>query len=301
MNTVVLLGGLEQGLIYSLVALGIYISYRTLDIADLTTDGSFALGAAVSAMLSVAGHPLLALLCACLCGALAGSVTALLQTKLGVQPILAGIITLTALYSINLMVMGNSPNVSLGKNETIFTLLSPILGGATKIIVSFFVVAIICVFIVMFFKTQLGLSVRATGDNRSMVAASSINPALTTTVGLCVSNAIVALSGALLAQYQRFASSDVGNGMVIIGLASLILGEVLFGKKGVCVGVCSSVIGSIVYRIALVIAMTSSFVSAQNLKLATAVLVALAISYPAIKSKIALYKKRKAAQNVKAK
>lgn len=296
MNLTAIIGGLEQGLIYSLVAIGLYISYKTLDIADLTTDGSFTLGAAASAMLCAVGHPVLGLLAAMLCGVLAGGVTALLQTKLRVPPILAGIITLTGLYSINLMVMGNSPNVSLSKSETVFTLLQPILGSFTKVAFSGGVLLIIAILLYKFMSTQLGLSIRATGNNRDMVTSSSINPAFTTTVGLCMANSFIALSGGILAQYQRFASVDIGNGLVIIGLASIIIGGAIFSRPSVAAGIYGAISGSVIYRLLLVVAISTSFISASNLKLATAILVALAISYPAIKAALELKRKRKAAR-----
>lgn len=296
MNLNAIIGGFEQGLIYSLVALGLYISYKTLDIADLTTDGSFTLGAAASATISLMGHPVLGLLAAIIFGALAGGVTAILQTKLRVPPILAGIITLTGLYSINLMVMGNTPNVSLAKSDTVFTFLQPIFGSFTKIVFSGAVLLIICLLVKKFMSTQLGLSIRATGNNRDMVTSSSINPAFTTTVGLCMANAFIALSGGILAQYQRFASVDIGNGLVIIGLASIIIGGAIFSKHSVGAGISGAVAGSVIYRLLLVVAISSSFISASNLKLATAVLVALVISYPAIKSAKELHKKRRAAR-----
>ncbi|MEG0616069.1 MAG: ABC transporter permease [Oscillospiraceae bacterium] len=298
MSFSVLLGALEQGLIYALVALGIYVSYRILDIADLTTDGTFALGAAVSATLTVMGHPVLAIFAAIVSGALAGGVTALLQTKLGVQPILAGIITMTALYSVNLMVMGNKPNLPMLKNDTIFTMIQMYLGDAGKIVLCAAITLITAVALALFLKTQLGLSLRATGNNRAMVAASSINPSFTTTIGLCIANGIVALSGAILAQYQRFSASDIGSGKVVLGLASLIIGEVIFGRRGGVVRcILGAITGGIVYWLLMTLAMTSSIVSASNLKLVSAIIVAAAISYPTIKNALVLHKQRKAARN----
>ena len=249
MSMLVLQGAVEQGFIYALVALGLYISFRTLDIADLTTDGTFTLGAAVSAVFTVQGQPLLGVVLAFLCGALAGFVTALLQTKLGVQPILAGIITMTALYSVNLMVMGK-PNINFFKEKTLFTAAEAMPGGFGSLLQAAAITAVLCVLLVLFLRTQLGLSLRATGDNRDMVSASSINPAFTTTVGLCLSNAVVALSGALIAQYQKFADNTLGTGMVVIGLASLIIGEVLFGRGGphaLAKGVLAATVGAVVY------------------------------------------------------
>ena len=294
MNFAILQGAAEQGFLYALVALGLYVSYRTLDIADLTTDGSFALGAACSAMLTTMGHPVLGLFAGIAAGAAAGFVTAFLQTKLGVLPILASIITMTGLYSVNLMVMGNKANLPMLKAENVFTAAEKIFGTTVgKLVCAGGIVLVVGVLLVLFLRTQLGLSLRATGDNRAMVAASSINPAFTTTVGLCLANALVALSGGLVAQYQKFSDISLGTGMVVIGLASLIIGEVLIGRGGIVRGVLAAVVGAVVYRVLIAVAL-SSRVNAKNLKLISAVIVAVAISYPAIRAKIEFYKLRKA-------
>ena len=292
MSIQILLTNTEQGLIYSLVALGLYISYRTLDIADLTTDGSFTLGIACSAILTSLGHPVLGLAAALIAGALAGGVTAVLQTKLGVQPILAGIITMTGLYSINLMIMGKS-NLTLLRVDTLFRWADGLMPYGTLVLALVF--AVVCaVLLVLFLRTQLGLSLRATGDNRDMVAASSINPAFTTTVGLCIANALIAVSGGLLTQQQGYGDLTLGTGMVVIGLASLVIGEVLVGRGGIVRGVVGALIGSIIYRVLTGIALTSNL-GASNLKLVSAVIVAAAISWPAVRDKILFYKKRKEA------
>ena len=285
MSIQILLTNTEQGLIYSLVALGLYISYRTLDIADLTTDGSFTLGIACSAILTSMGHPILGLGAALIAGAMAGGVTAILQTKLGVQPILAGIITMTGLYSINLMIMGKS-NLTLLRVDTLFRAAEELMPYGTLVLAG--------MLLVLFLRTQLGLSLRATGDNRDMVAASSINPAFTTTVGLCIAHALIAVSGGLLAQQQGYGDLTLGTGMVVIGLASLVIGEVLVGRGGIVRGVVGALIGSIIYRVLTGIALTSNL-GASNLKLVSAVIVAAAISWPAIRDKILFYKKRKEA------
>lgn len=297
MNLIVLTGSVEQGLIYSLVALALYLSFRMLDIADLTTDGTFTLGAACSATLTVAGHPLLGLLAAFIAGVLAGSITAVLQTKLNVQPILAGIITMTGLYSINLMVMGNRANLAMLKEETIFSKAEQIFGSSAKMVVAALFAAGCAILLALFLRTQLGLSLRATGDNRDMVAASSINPAFTTTVGLCLANALVALSGGLLAQYQKFSDITLGTGMVVIGLASLIIGEVIVGRGGkytLLRGVLGAVLGAVIYRIIIAFALTRN-INANHLKLVSALIVALAISYPAVQAKFKFYQKRREA------
>ncbi len=293
MSLLVLRGAVEQGLIYALVALGLYISFRTLDIADLTTDGTFTLGAAVTSVFVVRGQPLLGVLLAVLGGAFAGFVTAFLQTRLKVQSILAGIITMTALYSVNLIIMGK-PNVNFLKEKTVFAAAQEVSGSFGVLLQSLLTTGVLCVLLVLFLRTQLGLSLRATGDNRDMVSASSINPTFTVTVGLCLSNAVVALSGALLAQYQKFADNTMGNGMVVIGLASLIIGEVIFGRGGkhtLARGVLAASVGAIVYRI-IIAAAIAAHIDAKNMKLLSAVIVAIATAYPAVKAKLIFEKKR---------
>ena len=276
-SPVVITSALELGFIYALVALALYLSFRVLNIADMTTDGSFTLGGAVSATLAVAGHPYLALPAAMAAGACAGIVTALLQTKWGVPSILAGIITNTGLYTVNLAVMGFSSNVNMLKTVTIFT---PFPG--LKIIPAVIITVFVAAILVLFLSTRLGLSIRATGDNPDMVRASSINTGLTITIGLAVSNSITALSGAVLAQYQKTADINLGTGMVIIGLASLIIGETLFRKGKTWVKILGAIIGCIVYRFIIAIALRLDLPS-ECLKLVSAVIVALAIALPNIR------------------
>ena len=292
MSLSVLQGAVEQGFIYSLVALGLFLSYRTLDIADLTTDGSFTLGAACSAILTVQGRPLEGLLLALIAGAAAGFITALLQTRLGVQPILAGIVTMTGLYSVNLMVMGGRSNLNMLKEENVFTAAEAALGPLGKLILTGMIALAVGGLLALFLRTQLGLSIRATGDNREMVASSSIDPALTTTVGLCAANALIALSGGLLVQYQKFSDVSLGTGMVVIGLASLIIGEVVAGKGGAFRGIIAAVIGAVIYRIIIAAALVAN-VGAQNFKLVSAVIVAAAISWPAVREKLQFQKLRR--------
>ena len=220
MNLSVLLTAAEQGLIYSLVALGLYLSFRILNIADLTTDGSFTLGLVACTACTAAGHPYLGFAVAVAAGALAGRVTGTLQTVFRVQPILAGIITMTGLISINLMVLGGKSNQTLLREETLFTKAQELLGPQGGLVAAAAAALLCGVLLVLFLGTQLGLSLRATGDNRAMVAASSINPAFTTVVGLAIANGIIALSGALLAQQQGYGDTTLGTGMVVIGLAS---------------------------------------------------------------------------------
>ena len=276
---------LELGFMYALVALALFLSYRILDIADLTTDGSFVLGAAVSVTLAAAGHPFLAVFAALAAGALAGSVTAFLQTRLGVPSILAGIVTNTGLYTVNLMVMGWSSNVSLLKQETMFTMLrdTGIGGNFHKLLLAAGITVLVSLLLIWFLGTRLGLSIRATGDNKDIVRASSINPVFTISVGLCVANAMTALSGAVVGQYQKSADINSGTGIVVIGLACLIIGETVFGRRSVGRNVAAAVAGSIVYRFLYAVILKTSVVPIECLKLVTAVVVALAIASPTLK------------------
>ncbi len=287
---------LELGFIYALVAMALFLSFRILNIADMTTGGAFVLGCAVSATAAAAGHPFLALPLAMLAGACAGFITALLQTRFGVPSILAGIITDTGLYTVNLAVMGFSANVNLLKTTTIFTAAQELLGKDSpyKLIVAAAISIVICVLLILFLGTRLGLSIRATGDNPDMVRASSINTAFTITVGLCVANSMTALSGAVLAQYQKSADINLGTGMIIIGLASLIIGETIFGRGGMWLKAASALLGSIIYRFIIAIALRMNL-PAEFLKLISAVIVALAISMPTMQKTIRFQRQKHAA------
>lgn len=271
MNTTIILSAIELGLLYTLLTLGLFISYRILDIADLTVDGSFTLGAAAAVMLTIMGHPILALLAAALVGSIAGMITATLQTKLKVNPILSGILTMTALYSINIMIMGNKSNVSLLGEATIFTMAKEAIGTvASGLLVGGIGVLVICLLMSMFLYTKLGLSIRATGDNEDMVRSSSINVDRMKIVGLALANALVALSGALVAQKQAFADVSMGTGMVVIGIASLIIGEVLVDivvkQRGIKANIIAAVVGSIIYRLIISAALAVN-ISATSMKL----------------------------------
>ena len=281
-STAVIMSALELGCIYALVALALFLSFRVLNIADMTTDGSFTLGCAVSATVAVAGHPLLALPAAMLAGVCAGSVTALLQTKLKIPSILAGIITNTGLYTVNLAVMGFSSNVNMMRSATLFTLLQPALGSFYKLIPAAVITFTVGILLVLFLKTRVGLSIRATGDNADMVRASSINTGFTVTIGLMLSNSLTALSGAILAQYQKTADINLGTGMVIIGLASLIIGETLLPKGKMWMKALGAILGSVLYRFIIALALRLDLPS-ECLKLISATIVALAIGLPAIK------------------
>ena len=273
----IITSALELGFIYALVALALFLSFRVLNIADMTTDGAFTLGCAVSATVALAGHPYLALPAAMAAGACAGFVTSMLQTKWGVPSILAGIITNTGLYTVNLAVMGFSSNVNMLRASTIFTAFP-----GSKLILAMIITLSVGALMVLFLNTRLGLSIRATGDNPDMVRASSINTGLTITIGLCLSNSLTALSGAVLAQYQKTADINLGTGMVIIGLASLIIGETVFRKGKTWMKVLGAIVGCILYRFIIAIALRLDLPS-ECLKLVSAVIVACAIALPNIR------------------
>lgn len=287
---------LELGCIYALVALALFISFSILNIADLSTDGCFTLGCAVGAMVTLSGHPFLALFAAMGAGICSGFITAFLQTRMGVPSILAGIIVNTGLYTVNIAVMGFSSTVNLFACDTIFSLAKDKIGASWyndwyKFLIVFVIVILIGLLLVWFLNTRLGLSIRATGDNEYMVRASSINPIFMITVGLCVANALTALSGAILGQYQKSCDINLGTGMVTIALASLIIGETLIGKGSVFKKVIGVVLGSCLYRFIVSVALRLN-VPAEALKLVSAVIVAIAISFPYLKEKAGFYKQK---------
>ena len=286
---------LELGFLYALVAMALFLSYRILDVADLTTDGCFVLGAAVSVTCAAAGHPVLGIPAAMLAGS-AGFVTAFLQTRLGVPSILAGIVTNTGLYTVNLMAMGWSSNVSLLKQATVFTMFrdTGIGGSWYETVLAALVTVFMGLLLLYFLGTRLGLSIRATGDNRDMVRASSINPTFTVTIGLCIANALTALSGAMVGQYQKTMDINGGTGIVVIGLACLIIGETVLGRRSVRKGIAAVMVGSVIYRLIYAIVYYTKIVPVEGLKLLTAFVVALAIASPTIKD-WAAFQRRKAA------
>lgn len=287
---------LELGFIYALVALALFISFSILDIADLSTDGCFTLGCAVCATVTMAGHPILALFAAMAAGVCSGFVTAFLQTRLGIQSILAGIIVNTGLYTINIAVMGFASNVNLFNCETVFTWAKEAIGGSWyKLIVAAVIVIAVGILISVFLNTRLGLSIRATGDNPDMVRASSINTGLMITIGLCVSSALTALSGGLLAQYQKSCDINLGTGMVTIALASLIIGESIIGKGNMLKRVAGVILGSCLYRFIVAVALRMN-VPAECLKLVSSVIVAVAIALPYLKNQTAFYRQKRAAR-----
>ena len=278
---------LEIGLIYSLIALSLFLSFSILNICDLSTDGCYTLGSAVGAVWTISGHPILAIPCSMGAGVCSGFVTALLQTRFGVQSILAGIIVNTGLYTVNLAVMGFSSNLSIFGTPTVFSMFKGLSEAAwwqswSKLILLGLIVACVCLFLHWFLGTRIGLSIRATGDSPAMVRASSINPAFTITVGLCLSNSFTGLAGSLIAQYNKTSDINLGTGIVTIALASLVIGETLSRKRGMARRICCVVIGSCLYRFIVSIALRLN-VPTEAFKLVSAVIVCLAIVAPKAK------------------
>ena len=287
---------LELGLISSLTVLALFLSYSMLGVCDLSTDGCFTFGAAVGAVVAIAGHPYLSLLAAVGAGVLSGFVTAILQTKMGINSLLAGIIVNTGLYSVGIAVMGNSSQLNLNKVRTVFTDLKDLLSGTFlekqyKLIVALIAVAVAVVLLVLFLRTRLGSAIRATGDNPVMVRSSSINPTFTTIVGLCAANALTGLSGCLLAQSQKSVNIDIGSGMVTIALASLLIGNTLTGKRKIPMRAVGAVLGAFLFRLVYTIALRFNM-PAFLLKLVSAIIVVLAISIPYLKSQFPYFKRR---------
>jgi len=288
----ILQSALELGFIYSLVVLALFISFKILNIADLSTDGCFTLGCAVAASVTISGHPVLALFAAMGAGVLSGFITAFLQTRLGVESILAGIIVNTGLYTVNIAAMGFSANLNLFQCDSIFTMAKDFIGesalvtgGWYKLLLLIAIILIAAVIVTLFLNTRLGLSIRATGDNAAMVKASSINPKFTITVGLCISGSLTALSGGILAQYQKSCDINLGTGMVTIALASRIIGETLIGTGPVAKRIAGVIFGSCLYRFIVAVAIRLN-VPAECLKLVSALIVAVAIAFPYIKENV---------------
>lgn len=279
-----LIGSLQLGLIYSLLAMGIYISFRILNTPDLTAEGSFTLGMAVMTVMVVKGHPLLGIVMAILSGAMAGLVTALLHTKLKIPAILAGILTMTGLYTINLIVMGGSSNITLLGVDTIFDLIRIFPSFALgKVVISLSIALLAIVIIVLFFKTNCGLCIRAIGDNEKMARASSMNVDNYKIIGLMLSNGMIALSGGLIASDQGYADMTSGAGMLVVGLAAVIIGEAFIRRATILAGMISCVLGSLVYRFILAAAISTRIFPAYAMKLLSALIVTIALSIPAIR------------------
>lgn len=286
----------ELGLISALTVIALYLSYSMLNVCDLSTDGCFTLGATVGAVVTLSGHPFLALPAAMAAGIASGFITAFLQTKMGVNSLLAGIIVNTALYSINIAVMGNSSILNLNKTDTVFTKALDLLRNTPfmeqyKLIVALLAVIIVGVLLALFLRTKLGLAIRATGNNPDMVRSSSINPVFTTIVGLCIANSFTALSGCLLAQSQKSVNIDIGTGMVTIALASLLIGNVFLVRKKIPLQIVGMVLGAFVFRLVYTIALRFDM-PAFMLKFVSSVIVVLAISIPYLKTRFPFLKRR---------
>lgn len=287
---------LELGLISSLTVLALFLSYSMLNVCDLSTDGCFTLGATVGAVVALAGHPWLSIPAAMLAGMLSGFVTALLQTKMGIDSLLSGIIVNTGLYSINIAVMGNSSLLNMNKTETVFTkmkaaLAGSFLAGQYKMLVALIAVVLVILFLSLFLRTRLGLAIRATGNNPDMVRSSSINPAFTTIVGLVIANSFTALSGCLLAQSQKSVNIDIGTGMVTVALASLLIGNAFLGKGKIPLRAVGAVLGAFLFRLVYTVALRFNM-PAFMLKLVSAVIVIIAIAGPYLKSQLPLFRRR---------
>jgi len=290
MSLIASLGAIEIGLIFGLVALGVFMSFRIINFPDLTVDGSFPLGAAVAATLIVLGwNPAAATAVACVAGAASGWVTAWLNVKLKIMQLLASILVMIALYSINLRVMGK-PNVALITEPTVFTMVD--FGGMpeqwAKPLLLLLIVIVAKILVDMFFASEAGLAMRATGGNARMARAQGISTDFHTMAGLALSNALVALAGALFAQSQGTADISMGVGTIVIGLAAVIIGETLLPARSMVITTLACVLGALLYRFFIAMALNTDFMGlqAQDLNLVTAVLVAFALLVPAYKRKL---------------
>lgn len=287
---------LELGLVSALTVLALFLSYSMLNVCDLSTDGCFTLGATVGAAVAIAGHPYLSIAAAMLAGIASGFVTAFLQTKMGINSLLAGIIVNTGLYSVNIAVMGGSSILNMNKVDTVFSKVRELtqetpLKGHYKLIIALSAVIIVAILLGFFLKTRVGLAIRATGNNPDMVRSSSINPVITTIIGLCIANSFTALSGCLLAQMQKSVNIDTGTGMVTVALASLLIGNVFLGKKKMPLRIVGMVFGAFVFRLVYTIALRFDM-PAFMLKLVSSLVVIAAISIPYLKEQMPLFKRR---------
>ena len=286
---------LELGALYAFVSIALFISYRLLDIADLTTDGSFVLGMAISVSCAFAGHPIIGILLGMLAGGAAGYITAFLQTRMGVPSIISGIITSTGLYTVNLFVMGWSSQISLLKQTTVFSMLKKTnIGGSWYASIFLIVLLVVCMILLrLFLSTRLGLSLRATGDNRAMVTASSVNVKNMITLGLVIANMLVGLSGALVGQFNKTSDINAGTGIVVVGLACLIIGESLIqGRKSLSRNLIACFVGNVVYRMIYAVILQTKIINVQSLKLVTALIVALAVAAPTIKKELSFHMRK---------
>ena len=281
-----------QGLLWSILALGVFLTYRVLDIADLTVEGSYPLGAAVAiSYIAGGGSPIVAILLAFVAAAIAGAVTGLLHTKLQIPALLAGILTMIGLYSINLRVMGGRSNISILRMDNVYTFFENFgLDKNMSILVCGLVfVVVIIAFLYWFFGTEIGAAIRATGSNKQMIRAQGINTDITTIICLMLGNGLIGIAGALIGQSQSFADAGMGTGTIVIGLASIIIGEVLFGTRNFMNWLLAIVGGSIAYRFVVAVVLQLGF-NQNDMKLLTAIIVALALAMPLIKAKISKIK-----------
>ena len=288
MSMSLLTSTLWQGLLWGILALGVFLTYRVLDIADLTVEGSYPLGAAVGvSYIAGGGSPVMAVVLAFLAGSVAGIVTGLLHTKLKIPALLAGILTMIGLYSINIRVMGDKSNVSILRMDTIYTFFENFgLGKNESILVCGLVfVVVLIAFLYWFFGTEIGAAIRATGCNKQMIRAQGVDTDITIILGLLLSNGMVAMAGALIGQSQGFADVGMGTGTIVIGLASVIIGEVLFGTRNFMNWLLAVVGGSIVYRIVIAVVLKMGM-NQNDMKLLTASIVVIALAMPLIKEKI---------------
>jgi len=276
----IIVGAISQGVLYAIVALGLYITFRILNLADLTMEGSFTLGGATCARLIFEGvSPLVAMLASVIVGALAGCVTGILHTKFKIHHLLAGILTMTGLYSINLRIMAK-PTLSLLRITTIFEDVLGIGRYPSAILIGIIIVAIVILLLWIFFKTEIGYCLKATGDNEQMVRSLGMNTDLTKILGLMLGNGLVALGGALIAQYQGYSDINMGVGIMVIALASLIIGEVVIRTRKVALSLLSIVVGSIIYRIIIAFVLQLNFFSTDDFRLMTAAIVMIALIAP---------------------
>lgn len=277
----IIISAISQGLLWSILAIGIHITYRILNISDLTSEGSFTLGAAIFASLLMMDiSPIIALIMALISGSLAGLVTGILTTKLHIPSLLSGILSMTGLYSINLRIMGKA-NIPLNQKATLLTEIKNLLGFAkdrdAAIILGLIVALVIIIILVWFFNTEFGYAIIATGSNEKMIRANGINSDFTKIAGLMIANALIALSGALVCQYNGYADVGQGIGAIVVGLASVIIGEVIFRNRSFLLSLIGIVSGSVIYRIIVAIVINANFISANDMKLFTSIIVALAL------------------------
>lgn len=271
------IGSIELGLIYAILALGVFLSFRTLNTPDLTVDGSVVSGAAISAVMCAANYPVLGIISAFLVGAVCGCITSILNTKLKIEALLSGILVMLGLYSINLRIMGNRPNVSLTMSKTIYTDAPT---ARPALFVGVLALWAIIILLSLFLRTRVGFALRATGDNEDMVRAYGISSDTMKILGISISNGLVGLAGGMLAQYQSFADASMGTGMVVIGLASVIIGETIFGKSHLTGRLISVALGAIVYRLIIAQALALGLPS-SDLKLVSAAIVTIALAFGA--------------------